>query len=99
MQVGAANAGLPDANENIVDPDLGHRNVLEPKTRRSPRLDERGHCSLKIHTCSSAWDRPLVGSSIAKQVLFKLHASEVAVEFRKPGPRGIVGLDEVCGQV
>ena len=43
VQVGAADAGLADADQDVVDPDLRLRHVLEPEPRLGSRFDERSH--------------------------------------------------------
>ena len=43
VQVGAADARLADSDQDVVDPDLRLRHVLEPEPRLGPRLDERSH--------------------------------------------------------
>ena len=45
VEVGAADAGLAHADQDVVDPDLRLGDVLEPEARLGPRFDERLHDS------------------------------------------------------
>ncbi len=43
VDVGAADAGLVNPNEDVVDPDFGFGHILEPETRLGPALHQGFH--------------------------------------------------------
>jgi hypothetical protein len=43
MEIGPANTGAMDFDEDVVDPDGGLRNIFEPKARLGFIFDERFH--------------------------------------------------------
>src|SRR5262245_22438131 len=43
VQVGPADPGAIDADEYVIRPDLGLRNIFEPQSRFPPALDEGFH--------------------------------------------------------
>ena len=45
VQVGTADSCLTHADEDIVDPDLGLRHILQPETRLGLRLDQGFHAA------------------------------------------------------
>ena len=48
VQVGAADPRLADADQNLVDPELGFGHVLEPQTLGGFGLDQRAHATATL---------------------------------------------------
>jgi hypothetical protein len=43
VDIGAADRGLEDADQHVVDADLGDRHILQPQAGRGVLLDEGFH--------------------------------------------------------
>ena len=65
VQVGAADAGLAHADQDVVDPDLRLGHVLEPEPRLGLRFDERFHVSVSDRRSVGTDRRPCSTRSIA----------------------------------
>jgi hypothetical protein len=50
VQIGAADPRLADADQQIVDPNFGFWDVLEPKARSGFGLDQRAHARVTLQT-------------------------------------------------
>src|SRR5579859_5914027 len=49
VEVGAADTGLLNSDENIIDPQLRHGYFLKPKALLGPRLPQRQHLPVDVH--------------------------------------------------
>src|SRR5581483_6297856 len=49
VEVGATDAGLVDADQDVVDSELRLRDLLEPEALGRPGLDERSHAAATLH--------------------------------------------------
>src|SRR5439155_13424992 len=60
VQIGAADPGLANANQDVVDPHLGLGHVLEPEALSGLGLDQRAHARVTLQDDSdpnAAWTR------------------------------------------